>query len=264
MQIRFFATAFAAVFWIANASAAPATLQPHLGVYELSLSSTRAGAGIVAAAGRLVIEVTDSCDGYAQTQRMLLRLQDSRGQEMVSDSNYTTWESRDGNVIRFNARSALNGEVSEKYSGRAELEGRGEGGVVTFSDPDMPKVDLQEGTIFPTQHFFEIIETALAGETVLNRRLYDGSGPDGIYDTVAIVSRGGGTNEEVGGELLDDLSSWRIRLAYFMPDDQGGIPEYEIGLRLYQNGVTSDLLLDYGDFSMTAKLSRLEFLSADC
>jgi len=265
MKILSLLAAWAAVFWVTAASAAPATLQPHLGVYELSLSSTRDGSGIVSAAGRLVIEITDSCDGYAQTQRMLLRLFDTRGQEIVSDSNYTTWESRDGRVIRFSTRSVLNGEVNEKFSGRAELTGKGASGVVTFNDPDMPDIDLQEGTIFPTEHFFQIINAALAGETVLNRRLYDGSGPDGIYDTVAIVaSSGPAAPEDIGSDLLADLLSWRVRLAYFTPGDQAGVPEYEIGLRLYQNGVAADLVLDYGNFVMRATLSRLDFLSSDC
>ena len=145
------------------------------------------------------------------------------------------------------------------------MAAKGESGVVSFSDPDMPDIELQEGTIFPTEHFFQIINAALAGETVLNRRLYDGSGPDGIYDTVAIVaSSDPGAPEDIGGDLLADMLSWRVRLAYFTPGDQAGVPEYEIGLRLYQNGVASDLVLDYGSFVMHATLSRLDFLSKDC
>ncbi len=266
MKISSLLAAVSAFLWATAAIAAPATLQPHLGVYELSLSSSRAGSGIVSASGRLVIEITDSCDGYAQTQRMLLRLFDSRGEEVVSDSNYTTWESRDGRVIRFSTRSALNGEDNEKFSGRAELVGKGASGVVTFSDPEMPDIALQEGPIFPTEHFFQIINAALAGETIVNRRLYDGSGPKGVYDTVAIVASGGGpaAPEDIGSDLLENQLSWRVRLAYFLPDDQLGVPEYEIGLRLYQNGVASDLVLDYGDFVMRATLSRLDFLTSDC
>lgn len=265
MKIPSLFAAALVLFWASAASSAPATLQPHLGVYELSLSSTREGSGVVSLAGRLVIEITDSCDGYAQTQRMLLRLFDTNGREIVSDSNYTTWESRDGRIIRFSSRSAVNGEVSEKYSGRAELTGKGTSGVVTFTDSETPEIILQEGTIFPTEHFFQIINAALAGETVLNRRLYDGSGPDGVYDTVAIVASGGPSEpDEIASELLADLQSWRVRLAYFTPGDQAGIPEYEIGLRLYQNGVASDLELDYGNFVMSASLSRLDFLSSDC
>ncbi len=265
MKVPSVIAVWAAVLWAAAASAAPATMQPHLGVYELSLSSTREGSGIVSAAGRLVIEIIDSCDGYAQTQRMLLRLLDTRGREILSDSNYTTWESRDGRVIRFNGRNALNGEVNEKFSGRAELGGKGEMGVVKFSDSDLPDIELRAGTVFPTEHFSQIINTALAGETVLNRRIYDGSGPDGIYDTVATVVSGISTNpDDVGNDLLADLSSWRVTLAYFTPGDLTGIPEYEVELRLYQNGVAADLVLDYGDFAMRARLSRLDFLSTDC
>ena len=244
--------------------AAPATLQPHLGVYDLTLSAAREGSGIVSVSGRLVIEITDSCDGYAQTQRMLLRMLDTRGEEILSDSNYTTWESHDGQTIRFNTKNAINGEVSESFSGRAELTGKGRTGQIIFNDPDMPDIELEAGTVFPTEHFFEIINAAISGKKSVSRRIYDGSGPDGVYDTVAVMSRDGTTAEVEGNELLADVSSWRVRLAYFTPNDQAGVPDYEIGFRLYQNGVASDLLLDYGDFSMTAKLSRLDYLPNPC
>ena len=165
----------------------------------------------------------------------------------------------------FNGRNAVNGEVSEKYSGSAELSDKGEIGVIKFTDSDMPDIELQEGTIFPTEHFSEIINAALAGKTVLKRRIYDGSGPDGVYDTVAtVVSGSSDTQDGVANDLLADLSSWRVTLAYFRPGGYDGIPEYEVELRLYQNGVASDLMLDYGDFAMRARLSRLDFLPNDC
>jgi hypothetical protein len=31
------------------------------------------------------------------------------------------------------------------------------------------------------------------------------------------------------------------------------LPEYQIAFKLYENGVTRDLLMDYGDFSLTAR-----------
>ena len=161
------------------ASAAP-KLQPHLGVYELRLIESRDDVGIEAVRGRLVIEITDSCDGYAQTQRMLLRILNTRGDEIISDSNQTTWESRDGMIIRFNSKNEINGTVSEIFSGRAQLEGKGLAGVIKFVKPDDPDLPLAAGTIFPTEHFFDLIDAGQAGDSVLRRRLYDGSGPRGI------------------------------------------------------------------------------------
>ena len=35
------------------------------------------------------------------------------------------------------------------------------------------------------------------------------------------------------------------------------MPEYRIAFKLHENGLTRDLLMDYGDFSMTGKLVDL-------
>jgi hypothetical protein len=35
------------------------------------------------------------------------------------------------------------------------------------------------------------------------------------------------------------------------------VPEYRISFKLHENGLTRDLVMDYGDFSMTGKLVNL-------
>ena len=42
-------------------------------------------------------------------------------------------------------------------------------------------------------------------------------------------------------------------------------PSYQIGFRLYSNGVSRDLTIDYDDFSMRGALKEIEFLKeSDC
>ena len=36
------------------------------------------------------------------------------------------------------------------------------------------------------------------------------------------------------------------------------MPEYRISFKLHKNGITRDLVMDYGDFSMTGKLVNLK------
>ena len=36
------------------------------------------------------------------------------------------------------------------------------------------------------------------------------------------------------------------------------MPSYRINFKMYRNGVTRDLKMDYGDFSMTGKLVNLQ------
>ncbi|TIL81673.1 MAG: DUF1849 family protein, partial [Mesorhizobium sp.] len=52
---------------------------------------------------------------------------------------------------------------------------------------------------------------------------------------------------------------WPVDIAYFDDTDKSGeeVPEYRISFKLHENGITRDLVMDYGDFSMTGKLVNL-------
>jgi len=172
-----------------TALAAPIKLQGHLGVYELSLSATRDGAEFSAVSGRLALEVKDSCESILQNQRMLLRTETNDGRQMVSDNSHNTVETLNGLVIRFATKNSLDGKVTEEFAGRATLEELDKPGKVTFTQGDAEEMELEPGTVFPTQHFLQLIAAAQKGEKIFNRKIYDGSGPEGLYDTVAVISK---------------------------------------------------------------------------
>ena len=52
---------------------------------------------------------------------------------------------------------------------------------------------------------------------------------------------------------------WPVDIAYFDESDKGGeeTPEYRISFKMHENGLTRDLEMDYGDFSMKGKLVSL-------
>ena len=56
---------------------------------------------------------------------------------------------------------------------------------------------------------------------------------------------------------------WPVDVAYF--DVSGGdeIPTYRISFKLHRNGLTRDLVMDYGDFAINGRLVELEFREAD-
>jgi hypothetical protein len=59
---------------------------------------------------------------------------------------------------------------------------------------------------------------------------------------------------------LGELASWPVSIGYF--EEQGGdlTPSYQIDFRLYDNGVSRELLIDYGTFSVHGTLTALEYL----
>ena len=53
---------------------------------------------------------------------------------------------------------------------------------------------------------------------------------------------------------------WRVRLAFFPADPKAEKPDYELGMLLLDNGVSRDMVIDYGDYAIRAKLDDIEAL----
>ena len=58
---------------------------------------------------------------------------------------------------------------------------------------------------------------------------------------------------------------WPVDIAYFDETSEGGedTPEYRISFKLYENGLTRDLEMDYGDFVIRGKLVDLAVFEPD-
>jgi hypothetical protein len=54
--------------------------------------------------------------------------------------------------------------------------------------------------------------------------------------------------------------SWDMRLAFFPDSKKEEEPDYELGMRLLDNGVSSEMSIDYGDYVIRAKLKEIEAL----
>jgi len=123
--------------------------------------------------------------------------------------------------------------------------------------------------LFPTQHSFALIAAARTGQGLFQARVYDGSEKgQKVYDTTAFI----GTEVQPGSDPkleqvaqdkgLGELASWPVSIGYFEAKGADLTPSYQIDFRLYENGVSRDLLIDYGDFSIHGTLTSLEYLKA--
>ncbi len=62
-------------------------------------------------------------------------------------------------------------------------------------------------------------------------------------------------------ELLDAIQSWPVVVSYYDQNQKkDGLPSYEVSFRMYANGVSRKLQLDYGTFSLNGELTAIEFL----
>jgi len=276
MRIGFRAQALIAVLGVACAvpqqalAFAASKLVPHRAIYEMTLDQARSASGITGIDGRMVFEFTGSpCDGYSLNMRMVTEMTDSQGQTNLTDLRSSTWEQGDGQKFRFQSAQYLNDKLGDVTMGRAVRATPKETVKVNLSQPSRAELDLPGSIFFPTQHSIALIDKALAGQSVFQARIYDGSEKGRkVYDTTAFIGKlvKPGTDEEkleapAKEKKLGELPSWPVSIGYFEPKSGDLMPSYQIDFRLYENGVSRNLLIDYGDFSIQGTLTSLEYLT---
>jgi hypothetical protein len=240
----------------------------HRAAYRLTLDRSRDNA-IARAEGVMVYEVVDACDGWATRQRFTLVLTDRDGQVVESASDYSTYETKDGRTIRFSLTQTSQGAVSQRVSGEAEVSPDG-AGRVRYADPEPKEEALPTGTLLPMLHTIRSLAAARAGSRMLVTPLFDGTSPDGAQDTTTVISGWQAAQSNARFPALATLGSARMRVAFFDRANDaktgGGAssPDYEVGLRYFENGVADDLKMEFGEFSVNGRMEELAILPGGC
>jgi hypothetical protein len=237
-------------------------IAPHRALYTMTLGTAKSNSGVVGASGTMSYVWGETCDGWTVEQRYKLRMRYAESPEVEITSNYVTWESKDGLRYRFNERKLKNGEIDDEVRGEAQLAGSGKGGSATFSRPKPQTIELPPGALFPTAHTLLILDKAASGEQFVSEQVFDGASEETAVQVSAVIGQAqpAAAGQDAPASPLLERRSWRIRLAFFSADQKSDKPEYELGMRLYDNGVSRDMLLDYGDFAVKAKLDEIEAL----
>lgn len=254
---------------LGGAAEAPADMLPYRARYALSLASTDGSSGVVGAGGMLLDEWNRTCDGWTEQEHFYLHLDyaedNDPGGSLDSYSSLVSWEASDGSRFRFDMRRASSDAPYQEVRGEARLERPGAGGTVVFTEPRAATLPLPKGALFPAADTRFLIARAEAGDRFVGRRVFDGSDLDSASEVTAVIGpklapgAGGDEGKQPRATLLD-RPSWRIRLAFFSSDPAAVTPDYEESVRLLDNGVLQDMVLDYGDYSIHAKLEQIEAL----
>ena len=263
-------TAAALAFLAMGAPASAAGVVPlasHRAAYELSLTDPASppSASVqtpIAASGLIAYEFRGSaCEGYTSSFRQMTQMDRNEGDPISMEVNATSFEDPDGKSMRF--RVATQGEqLSPAVSGIATRSGDDDL-QVQLTQPATKSIHFGHAVLFPTQHIERLIEAAKAGGGAVQARVYDGSDTGSkIFATMAIVgkeTKAQGEDDDAGA-ALKDVRSWPVVVSYFDEASKDSAPEYTLSFRLYENGVSGSLKLDYGNFALHAHLKKLEIL----
>lgn len=244
--------------------------RPHRAVYDITFDHATPGSGVADMSGRMVYEMTGtSCGEYAQNMRFVTRMTNQDGVAQVNDLRTSSFEEIAAHRLRFSSSQYENQKLAEAAQGSA-APGNGSSFVeVKLTKPAKKTVKLPSDIYFPIQHSIALVEAARAGQSLFTANLYDGSDRgEKFYETSAVIGPRAtpGTIKMPAklpnGEQLDTLSSWPIAIGYFEPGPAklDALPTYELSFRFYENGVSTRLYIDYGDFAIRGELRELTFL----
>jgi hypothetical protein len=259
---------------LACLAAAPAAAQagqflaPHRAVYDLELDQASDRSGITGITGRMVYEFDGSaCDGYTVNFRFVTQI-DTSELSRISDLQTSTYEDASGDHFSFVTKSYVDQKLDHEIKGNAT---RGANGIEVDLDKPSDRTLGLERTRFPTEHLLDLIAKAKHDETFYETTIFDGSeDADKVMTTTVVIGRKApveaGDPEKAVMASLGNERFWPVDIAYFDPaDGENGeeLPTYRISFKLHENGVTRDIVMDYGDFSMKGHLVDLAMYERD-
>jgi hypothetical protein len=243
------------------ASAAP--LKPHRAFYDLMLDAEQPGTQVDKAKGRIAFQLTgNECEGYTITLRQVTALDTGEGQETVSDLRNESWENAASTSYRFKTQNFVNDQLREDVTGAVQRQ-KNNALAVRVTKPKLTNFVIPGRVYLPTEHTRAMLAAAERGERLLSANLYDGS-PDGrkVYETLTVIGAAVLPDEKTPAPYaaLAGLKRYPVATSYFEQGQADRVPAYTLSFELFENGVSSGLRLNYGNFALKGKLQGVELL----
>jgi len=258
---------------LVNAALDPAKemgMLAHKALYDIKLSTKKSSSNISNISGKMFYEWQPSCDAWISNHRFDMLYEYAQSPSVRVTSDFSTYESFDGKSFNFTLQRKRGGMVFEEVRGSANAGEKDYPDEVIYSIPKELVFNLPEGTLFPTAHTLAVLDKIKAGDKFYKATIFDGSDAKGPVDINSLILSNEaayipaiGNNKHINKDLIK-AKGWNMRLAFFPLNDFEITPDYEMSMVFHENGVISDMDVDYGDFSVTQKLIAIEPLDDAC
>ena len=232
-----------------------ADMMPHHAIYSLALASSPPGT-VIAADGRMDYQLSDACEAWATAQRLDMNITNSDGSVSHMISDYVTWEQKDGKLLQFSLHQTSNQKVVANIEGVATRQSDGTG-KIHYTAPADKVVALPPGTLFPMAQTIALLNGAAKGRKFLAAPLFDGTDEDGAEDSFTVMGGFSGALATPRWPVLERVANGRVAISFFERGTNDDTPSYEVAMRYWQNGVSDDVAMDFGDFVVRATLINL-------
>lgn len=239
---------------------------PHKALYDIKLAGKKSGSQIVNIKGQMFYDWSSGCEGWNSNHRFNLLYEYADTPPMKITSDFSTYETFDGKTFNFASQRKRNGELFEELRGMAVLFDKAP--KASYSMPEGLEYDLDPHTRFPMRHTMDVLKKIKEGEKFYKARIFDGSDEDGPIEINAFIGKPAKVlssfkdNNNVDTALLDN-QAWKVQLAFFPLNSDQSVADYEMTLTFHENGIISDMLVDYSDFTVSQKLVAVEAISKE-
>lgn len=252
----------------APAGAVPrADLAPHKAIYNIKMIAKRSGSQVLNISGQMYFELRAGCDAWTTDHRFNLNYEYTDSPPMMITSDFTTYEPYAGGTLDFNSRRKRDGELFQELRGRAATQ-PGQDGSADYNVPEGMKYKLPAGTLFPMAHTVKLLDEIKAGKTFINATVFDGSDEEGPVEINAFV--GAPVNAlatvKAGPDIdatLINTPAHNLRMAFFPLSSGESGSDYEMNAVFHDNGIISDMTVEYGDFTVSQSLQALQKLEPE-
>ncbi|MGH1375347.1 MAG: EipB family protein [Alphaproteobacteria bacterium] len=249
-----------------------AGLTPHKALYEIKLLSKKSSAKVSNIHGKMFYEWQPSCDAWITNHRFDVTYEYIEAPAMRITSNFSTYEAYDGKSFNFSSERKSEGILLEEIRGSVSVNDNGQVDEAVYTIPEDLVFDLPEGTLFPMAHTLGVLDKIKNGQKIYSVTLFDGSDNEGPVDVNSVIGKPRVfKKDDKTTDIKHDIDmamvnakGWNIRLAFFPLNTYESASDYEMSVLFHENGVISNMEVDYGDFAVTQKLLAVEPLGDAC
>jgi EipB-like len=249
-----------------------ATLAAHKAYYTLDVKRIDQASGLSDVKGRLAYEIKGSdCEGYAVSYRIANRFTRGDGTDpQESDLRLTSFESGDGLSLDVQETQFMNGEAKAKSRVKANRPKLDAEASADLSGDETKSFKVDAKALFPTVFQKHLVDLAESGKPRDDVITYEGSDGEKLSRVITFIGA------KKTGLILDNaaddatkaafakLAYWPVTMSYYAVDAAGDAqPDYQTSFNMFENGVSTDLVLDYGTYALTGKLNKIELFKQD-
>lgn len=248
-------------------SLAAAPLAPHRAYYELEAKRLESGSNITAIRGKLAYEISGSqCNGYVVSYRIANRIMYSEGGVQVIDNQMTSFESGDGLELDLTQKQFIDAKLSSESRIKVRKDGADLPGKGQIASGETRDFETDAAALFPTRHQMKLLAAAETGASRDVSVVYEGSDDERSMQAISFIGAARpvtGLPTKDAGDLAQG-TAWPVSISYYGTATTGDEePLYQASFLMLPNGISTDLVMDYGSYALSGKLSKLEMLKAD-